>query len=110
VGGKPPKTDNPRIEFVVGSFQETLPKFIANFKTKNWVVVHLDCDLYSSTLYCLTKLDSILPTGTILMFDEFGDVQHEFRAVHDYLASYRRQVRVPVRTTIFLRSQSSFND
>jgi hypothetical protein len=42
----------------------------------------------------LTKLDSVLPAGTILMFDEFGDVQHEFRAVHDYLASYRRQVRV----------------
>jgi hypothetical protein len=94
VGGKPPKTDDPRIEFVVGSFQDTLPKFIANFKTENRIVVHLDCDLYSSTLYCLTKLDSVLPAGTILMFDEFGDVQHEFRAVHDYLASYRRQVRV----------------
>lgn len=81
-----------------------LPKFIANFKTEN------DCDLYSSTLYCLTKLDSVLPAGTILMFDEFGDVQHKFRAVHDYLASYRRQVRVLCSHNDFLRSQSSFND
>jgi O-methyltransferase len=56
--------------------------------------VHLDCDLYSSALYCLTKLDPVLPTGTILIVDEFGDVLHEFRAVNDYLSNYRREVKV----------------
>jgi O-methyltransferase len=91
---QPPRTGDARVEFVVGSFQETLPKFVANFRTGNPIIVHLDCDLYSSALYCLTKLDTILPPGTILIFDEFGDVQHEFRAVHDYLSSYRREVSV----------------
>lgn len=75
-------------------FQETLPKFILNFKTDNKIVVHLDCDLYSSALYCLTKLDAVLPTGTVLIFDEFGDVLHEFRALNDYISSYRREVKV----------------
>ena len=93
-GGRLPKTVDSRVEFVVGMFHETLPEFISNFKTDNKIVVHLDCDLYSSALYCLTKLDAILPTGTVLIFDEFGDVLHEFRALNDYISSYRREVKV----------------
>jgi O-methyltransferase len=93
-GGRIPTTVDSRVEFVVGMFQETLPKFILNFKTNNKIVVHLDCDLYSSALYCLTKLDAVLPTGTVLIFDEFGDVLHEFRALNDYISSYRREVNV----------------
>jgi O-methyltransferase len=93
-GGRAPETTDPRVEFVVGMFQDTLPKFLAGFRTDKKIVVHIDCDLYSSALYCLTKLDAILPKGSILIFDEFGDVLHEFRAAHDYMSSYRREFRV----------------
>lgn len=93
-GGRLPPTDDRRVQFVVGLFQDTLPDFIAGFKTDNRIIVHIDCDLYASALYCLTRLDPVLPQGTILIFDEFGDVLHEFRAVNDYLASYRRRLRV----------------
>lgn len=93
-GGRVPETTDPRISFVVGLFQATLPKFLSQFKTNNRIIVNIDCDLYSSALYCLTKLDPILPRGTIIIFDEFGSVLHEFRAAHDYLASYRREFRV----------------
>ncbi len=89
-GGRAPETSDSRVQFVVGMFQDTLPKFVAQFTSRNRIVVNIDCDLYSSALYCLTKLDPILPSGTILMFDEFGSVLHEFRAVQDYLSSYRR--------------------
>jgi hypothetical protein len=58
------------------------------------LIVHNDSDLYSSTLFCLTTLDRIIAPGTIVIFDEFGDVMHEFRALQDYLASYRREVEV----------------
>jgi O-methyltransferase len=94
MGGHPPSTDDGRVKFVVGSFQETLPKFVAGFRADSSVIVHIDCDLYSSALYCLTKLDAVLPAGTIIIFDEFGDVLHEFRALDDYLSSYRRQAKV----------------
>jgi O-methyltransferase len=93
-GGHAPETTDPRVEFVVGMFQDTLPKFLGSFRTDRQIVVHIDCDLYSSALYCLTKLDAILPPGSILIFDEFGDVLHEFRAAHDYMSSYRREFRV----------------
>ena len=75
-------------------FQDTLPRFVADFRARGRVIVNIDCDLYSSALYCLTKLDAALPKGTIIIFDEFGSVLHEFRAVHDYLSSYRRQFKV----------------
>ncbi len=93
-GGRPPKTTDRRVKFAAGLFQETLPQFIAEFRTGNRMIVHVDCDLYSSALYCLTRLDPVMPNGTILIFDEFGEVLHEFRAANDYLSSYRRQVKV----------------
>lgn len=93
-GGQPPRTDDPRVQFVKGLFQDTLPAFLAGFAPRGRVIVNNDSDLYSSTLFCLTSLDRILAPGTIIIFDEFGDVMHEFRALQDYVASYRRKFKV----------------
>ena len=93
-GGRPPPTDDPRVQFVKGLFQDTLPAFLAGFAPRGRLVVHNDSDLYSSTLFCLTTLDRIFTRGTIVIFDEFGDVMHEFRALQDYVASYRRKFEV----------------
>jgi O-methyltransferase len=93
-GGRVPETTDTRVNFVVGMFQDTLPKFVAEYKADRQIIVNIDCDLYSSALYCLTKLDPVLPSGTIIIFDEFGSVLHEFRAAQDYLSSYRREFKV----------------
>ena len=93
-GGHTPQTSDPRVKFIVGLFQQTLPEFIAEFRPRNKIIVNIDCDLYSSALYCLTRLDPILPQGAILIFDEFGEVLHEFRAAIDYISSYRRDFKV----------------
>ncbi len=93
--GQVPPTDDPRVRFIQGLFQDTLPGFLHTFAPSNpRRVIHIDCDLYSSTLYCLTQLDRLITPGTFLVFDEFGDVQHEFRAFADYRASYRRAFRL----------------
>lgn len=91
IGGQPPETRDPRIEFVPGMFQDTLPAFLRSFSPRSRLVVHIDCDLYSSALYCLTMLDAIMVKGTVVIFDEFGDVLNEFKAARDYAASYRRR-------------------
>jgi len=93
-GGRVPQTTDPRVRFIVGLFQETLPKFVSQYKTDRRIIVNIDCDLYSAALFCLTKLDAMLPRGTIVIFDEFGSVVHEFRAAHDYVSSYRRGFKV----------------
>jgi O-methyltransferase len=93
--GRMPQTDDPRVTFFKGLFQETLTDFLATYvPAGRSLVVHIDCDLYTSALYCLTKLDPFMRQGTIIIFDEFGDVQHEFRAFNDYAASYRRQAKL----------------
>lgn len=92
-GGEIPRTSDSRVQFIVGDFQATLPSFLLRYRPRHPLVVHLDADLYTSTLYCLAKLDMLLASDSIVLFDEFGTAQ-EFRAFRDYSTSHRRKFRV----------------
>jgi O-methyltransferase len=94
VGGTTPHTDDPRIRFVKGLFQQTVPGFLEGFTPKHRLVIHNDSDLYSSSLYVLTMLHSLLAPGSIAIFDEFFSSSHEFQAFFDYARSYYREVRL----------------
>lgn len=98
-GGQLPDINDPRVSFVKGLFQDTLPSFLESFEPRNRLVIHLDADLYSSTLYVLCSLDHLLHSGTVIIFDEFASLLHEFRALQDYAQAYRRQYRLLGYTT-----------
>ncbi len=94
-GGQAPAIRDARVSFHTGLFQDTLEPFLATQERDACpLVVHLDCDLYGSALYALTRLDSWLVPGTLVILDEFGDVLHEFRALADYRDAYRRRARL----------------
>ena len=57
-------------------------------------MIHNDSDLYSSTLYVMTRCHDLLRPGSIVIFDEFASVMHELRAWEDYCAAYRREYEV----------------
>lgn len=86
--GKTPDILDERCSFQVGWFHETLPKFVQQFSFENLTVVHLDADLYGSTLFVLCTLAPKLKKGDVLIFDDFSDTLHVFRAFTDFLSAY----------------------
>ncbi len=88
------RTDDDRVSFVKGLFQETLNLRLSDLATGHPLIVHLDADIYSATLYVLATLNQLLVPGSIVLFDEFSSVQHEFRALGDYTASFMREYEV----------------
>jgi O-methyltransferase len=70
-GGDAPTDAEQRIQFRKGWFEETLPEFLKdNDLTRKPVVVHLDADLYSSTLFVLSRLWDKLD-AFYFIFDEW---------------------------------------
>jgi len=83
-----PDIDDSRVDLRAGLFQHSLPKFLKDFDFSRRTVLHMDADLYSSTLYVLTVLAFKLKKDDIIIFDEFGVPTHEFRAFRDFFNSY----------------------
>ncbi len=77
-----------------GWFDDSLPVFAAQL-TAPIALLHVDCDLYSSTRTVLSTLVPKLAKGSLLVFDDFlayaGYEQHEFRAAHEYFATTGQQ-------------------
>lgn len=77
-----PTVNDIRAKFIKGLFQNTLPDFLKQNNLNSQVrnIIHLDADLFSSTLYVLTSLAPYIKKGDILLFDEFNVPNHEFFA------------------------------
>ena len=84
-----------RAEFVKGIFQESLYPFIESNKEllKKPKVIHLDADLFSSTIFVLSQLYPFLKKGDILFFDEFNVANHEFLAFKIFTDSFYVKLR-----------------
>jgi len=96
LNGKAPELSDSRIQLIKGLFQHTLVDFLAGYKAKKNLVIHMDADLYSSTLYCLATLDPVLD-GAIVIFAAFDNLSHEYSAFQDYVRSFRRSYEVIAR-------------
>ena len=83
-----PIPERPNLTLVPGLFDESLPGFLKGW-TGRAALVHIDCDLYQSTLSCLLAILPRCQVGAVLLFDEYWNYP-EF-ARHEWLAW--RQVR-----------------
>jgi Macrocin-O-methyltransferase (TylF) len=97
-GGKTPEIADSRVSFIAGWFQKSLHGFLDTYHPQSQLVIHMDCDLFSSTLYCLTALDRVISPGTLIVFDDFFDALHVYRALSDYCSAYLRQYQLLART------------
>jgi hypothetical protein len=84
VGGRIPVIDDSRITFFKGWFDETLPNY--SLPQHDTLVINMDADLYSSTIYVLTKLRPHIKPGTLIYFDEMNHLEHEPKAFDEFVA------------------------
>lgn len=98
-----PKIDDTRASFYQGLFQQSLLPFLKNYNPEKRKVIHLDADLYSSTLFLLTTLYPYLKSGDILFFDEFSVPMHEFKAFTEWTNAFYVEYEVLGSVNNFFR-------
>jgi hypothetical protein len=96
----------PNITFYKGLFQDTLQEYLKIGETI--ALIHMDCDLYSSTKFVLNGLNDLIKENTFISFDEwiyqecvgktgdenrlFGD--HEQRAFYEWVEEFNREFEI----------------
>ncbi len=71
-----------------GWFDQTLPPFLAAHG-EDVAFLHVDCDIYSSTVTIFRALEPKLKPGAVIVFDEYFNYpnwqRHEWRAFQEFL-------------------------
>ncbi|MBO1034249.1 class I SAM-dependent methyltransferase [Delftia sp. SD018] len=72
-----------------GWFHEALPEFLKTHG-QDIALLHIDCDLYSSTKYVLTELSDRIKSGCVIVFDEYFNYpewEHgEYKAFQEFIS------------------------
>ena len=96
LAGKPPTLPRPLesvVRWEVGWYNESLPRFLLSHPEEEVSLLHVDCDLYSSTTTVLTLLASRMRAGTVIIFDELYNYpeyrSHELLALWEFLRDHR---------------------
>jgi hypothetical protein len=81
-----------------GWFEHTAKRFKQLLQTQHISLVHIDCDLYSSTKCILDTFNENIRDGTVVVFDELinypGFDEHEIRALYEFATSYNKRIQV----------------
>lgn len=89
-----PRIGDARVKFIKGWFENTIPPFAHEFSVRNRLLLHIDADLYGSAMLALVHLGPFMSKGTLIIFDEFYDRGHEFKALMDWHRIYRKNFRI----------------
>lgn len=80
------------VKFFKGWFEDTIPKYLK--EADIIALLHVDCDLYSSTKTIFNALHPYIKTGTLIAFDEWcynfnpECDDHEQKAFYEYVDEY----------------------
>jgi len=77
------EVEKDRLHIVEGWFQETFPKVTPQMGCIAYL--HLDCDFYESTKYCLEQLFPMLSRGAVVLIDDYSYYLGCKKAVDEFL-------------------------
>ena len=88
------------VKLIKGWFNETLPIFksgLTQTEDENKIaLLHIDCDLYSSTKTIFDEIGHLITTNTIIVFDELFNYpnaeSHELLALYEFLQSFGHEI------------------
>lgn len=83
VDGAIPQIEDQRVRFFKGWFDQTLINYTV--PPHEVLVIVMDADLYSSTIYVLRHFKSIIREGTFIFFDEMSRPEHEPKAFDEFM-------------------------
>ncbi len=88
----------PNVAIYRGWFDSTIPRFKKILKDERISLLHIDCDLYSSTKLVLDAFHENIRDGTWVVFDELvgydGFEEHEIKALYEFLIAYQKEIQV----------------
>lgn len=90
LNGKIPQGINANVRIVKGLYQDTLLSFQLNKTEDDFKIdlLHLDCDIYSSTKFVLNSFSHRIREGTLILFDEYFGYPNwrnpEYRAFKEF--------------------------
>lgn len=81
------------VTIMPGLFETKIPNFFKFHKREKVALIHIDCDLYSSTKTVFDNLKNRFQNGSIIIFDELygygGEKEswkeHEYKAFNEFL-------------------------
>ena len=71
------------MELVPGDVVETIPAYVAAHSELRIALLHIDVDVYKPSQVALESLYELVVPGGLLIFDDYGTVAGETRAVDE---------------------------
>jgi hypothetical protein len=93
--------NRPDVTIVHGWFEESLSDDVVD-RIGPIGLLHVDCDLYSSTRTVFDRIGGLLMPGTVIIFDEFyhyfGWEEHEAKAFLEFVVAEKLEIEYLART------------
>ena len=90
---------NKNVVLIKGLFNDTLPFFKSRMLFNKPIdILHIDCDLYSSTKTIFNSLKDNIGKNTVIVFDELYDYEgfedHEIKAFYEFVNEFKHEFEV----------------
>lgn len=89
--GQSPSLNLSNVEYVKGWYKDSLPEFFSKERNKA-SVIHIDCNLYSSTQLALEAIRPLIQESTVVILSNYYGYheyeKHEYKAFNEFIENY----------------------